>query len=388
MKNVIVLGFSGSIGTQAADILYHDKDNFNVVGFSIGYKTRTISHFIKKFPNAKHIFMRSEKSKKYYAKKYPQIHFYSEEDDGLKSLIINSNCDMVINALVGFVGFMPSIVALKNNKILCLANKESLVVGGELINELLNQGNGKLYPIDSEHVAISKCLHVDNKNVKKIIITASGGAFRDLNRDQLIDVTVKEALNHPTWKMGNKITIDSATLVNKTFEIIEAHYLFNYPYNKIDVLLHKESYVHSLISYKNGTFRADISKPDMHNPIKWALYEGNISYKTYLINNLNELDKFHFKPFDINRYPIVKFAKKVIDRKGTYGACLNASNEVAVRAFLNEKIKFLDIEYVINKCMGNHKNITHPSYEDIVKANNETIKYATKLVNKLSKERN
>ena len=289
---------------------------------------------------------------------------------------------MVVNALVGFVGLRPSIRSLELNKKLALANKESLVVGGEIINNLLDEGHGVLYPIDSEHSALLKCLKVDSSNVKKLILTASGGAFRKLTRDELKNVTAEDALRHPTWKMGAKITIDCATMVNKCFEIIEAHYLYRYPSSKIGVVLHDESRVHSMVLYNNGLYRADISKPDMRNPIEYALLECNTPIKTYVSDDYRLFKNCHFHDFDIKRYPMVKYARLVIEKKGTYGAVLNASNEVAVNAFLEGKISFLGIEKIIDKCMKEHINIEHPTIDEIVEIDLKTRQKATDLIKK------
>lgn len=362
---LLILGISGSIGRQCVDVINKDKERFDLVAFSLGDKTRYITPLLKKFPHVKHVCVKSPIKQKEYQKKYPNITFYSG-DNGLLKLIENSNPDMVVNALVGFVGLCPTIKALSMNKIIALANKESLVVGGELVNDLLRQGKGKLYPIDSEHVALAKCLSVDDKNVDKLIITASGGSFRNLKREELTNVTKEDALRHPNWKMGEKITIDSATMVNKCFEIIEAHYLFNYPRDKIDVILHDESMIHSMVKYKNGLIRADISKPDMRVPIKYALYESLIPFKTYQSDDMNKFGPYHFHEFDIKRYPVIKYADEVINKKGLYGTILNASNEVAVYAFLRKEIPFLKIEECIDHMMRNVKNISHPTLEEIL----------------------
>jgi 1-deoxy-D-xylulose-5-phosphate reductoisomerase len=288
---------------------------------------------------------------------------------------------MVVNALVGFVGLKPSITALENNKILCLANKESLVVGGEIINNLLKQGKGKLYPIDSEHVAIAKCLAVQNTDIDKVIITASGGAFRNLSRDQLKNVTPEQALNHPNWKMGKKITIDSATMVNKAFEIIEAHYLFGLPIDKISTILNLNSYVHSLVRYNNGTYRMEVGKPDMRKPIKYALYQGLINYETVVSDDLTKIKNTTFADFNEERYPIVRLAKKVILEKGSLGAVFNAANEEAVYAFLDHKIPFLGIEEIINQCVNEHKLIKKPNYDTLKKIDLSTRAKVRELIN-------
>ena len=381
MRSVILLGASGSIGRQTLDVMKKHREDFTLLAFSVGNKTRFITPILKSFPEVKHVCVKSEKKAKEYMKKYPDVVFY-HGDEGLINLIKSSEGELVVNALVGFVGFYPTIVSLELNKHVALANKESLVVGGELVNNLLKEGKGKLFPIDSEHAAISKCLDVQSDNVKKIILTASGGAFRDLNRNELENVKASDALKHPTWKMGNKITIDCASMVNKCFEIIEAHYLFNYPKNKIDVVLHKESHVHSMVLYNDGTYRADISKPDMRNPIKYALYEKMTDFKTYVANDYHDFGNYSFKEFDEKRYPVVKWARYVIDHKGTYGAVLNAANEEAVYAFLNDEIPFLMIEFIIEKMMTTHKSINNPTVEDIVRVDRLTRIETHKMIEK------
>ena len=370
MERLVLLGASGSIGTQTLSLLKKAPNDFELVGFSVGKRTRNISYLIKKYPSIKGICVISEDKAKAYQKKFPNIKFFYG-DDGLLDLIDYCNPTMVENALVGFVGLVPTIHALKKNLKVALANKEALVVGGELVNDLLAKGYGKLYPIDSEHSALWKCLKVDDQNVDKMIITASGGAFRKLSREELTSVTAKDALAHPTWKMGAKITIDCATMVNKSFEIIEAHYLFNYPSDKIMVLLHEESHIHSMLKYNDGTYRAEISKPDMRNPIKFALYLGEIPFKTYVSDDYHKFSDYHFHDFDIKRYPIVRYASKVINEKGTYGAVFNAANEEAVYEFLKGNIPFLAIEEIISKLMDTHQNILHPTLDQLIKVDRD-----------------
>ena len=379
MERLVLLGASGSIGTQTLSILKKAPQDFELVGFSVGNRTRSISYLIKKYPSVRGICLISETKRKEYQNRFPLVKFFSG-DQGLLDLIDYCNPTMVENALVGFVGFIPTIHALKKKLKVALANKESLVVGGELVNDLLAKGYGKLYPIDSEHSALWKCLKVDSENVDKMIITASGGAFRKLSRDELKDVTAKDALAHPTWKMGAKITIDCATMVNKSFEIIEAHYLFNYPSEKIRVLLHEESHIHSMLLYNDGTYRAEISKPDMRNPIKFALYLGEIPFKTYTANDYHKFGDYHFHDFDIKRYPIVRYASKVIDEKGTYGAVFNAANEEAVYEFLKGNIPFLAIEEIISKLMDNHQNILHPTLDQLIKVDKDTRNKVHELI--------
>lgn len=380
MRKICLLGASGSIGSQTLDVMRHNPTDFTLVAFSVGSKTRKIAHIINMYPEVKAICIKDKNKVNYYQNKYPNISFYSGDEGLLK--LIDSDTDMVVNALVGFVGLKPTLYALKKDKIVCLANKEALVVGGELVNNILNSGHGKLYPIDSEHSAIKKCLMVDSSNISKVMLTASGGAFRKLSREQLVNVKAEDALKHPTWKMGNKITIDCATMINKAFEVIEAHYLFGCPYHQIGIKLHDESMIHSYIVYKDGSLRLDISKPDMRNPIKLALYEFMTDFKTVSAQSLDQFKDLHFHDFSFKRYPIVKLAKYVIEQKGTYGAVFNASNEVAVNAFLKDEIPFLAIEEIVNKLMKKHQNIVHPSYEQILEIDLKTRQEASEMIKK------
>lgn len=361
MMTVCLLGASGSIGSQTIDVMLKNTSDFDLLAFSIGKRTRKIHGILNKFPHVKAICIQNMDKISYFKKAYPNITFFYG-DEGLDELIKFTEAKMVVNALVGFVGLKPTITALENDKIVALSNKESLVVGGELINKIIKKRNGKLIPIDSEHVAIAKCLAVDNNNIDQVIITASGGAFRNLSREELKDVTPEQALNHPNWKMGQKITIDSATMVNKAFEIIEAHYLFGLQSAKISTILNLNSYVHSLVRYNDGTYRMEVGKPDMRKPIKYALYQGLINYQTVVSDDYTKIKNTTFAPFDIKRYPIVNLAKRVIEEKGTLGAVFNAANEEAVYAFLAHKIRFLDIEALINKCIAEHQNIKNPDY--------------------------
>lgn len=377
--DILLLGASGSIGRQTIDILKNNHQAFRLMGFSVGHKTRYISKLIRLFPEVKHIYMQSSKSCRWYKGKYPSINFYSGKE-GLKQLLIHTSYEMLVNALVGFVGLEPTLIALENNKKVALANKESLVVGGDLILKLLDSGKGTIYPIDSEHSAIYKCLKVQSEKVDKIILTASGGAFRDLPLSELKNVTPVDALRHPTWKMGSKITIDCATMMNKCFEVVEAFYLFRYPYRKIDVILHDESYVHSMVLYKDGYYRAEINRPDMHNPIEFALFEGDIPFTTYSFQSLEELNKFHFHKLDYNRYPLMKHAEQLLKYRGSYGTVLNAANEVAVHAFLNSQISFLDIERVINYVIEHTRIFKDVDYDKICQIDKKTRQKAAKII--------
>lgn len=377
--NICLLGASGSIGSQTLDVIKQNPKDFTLVSFSVGKQTDKIEQILKDNPKASNVYLKDASLVEEFHKKYPSVNFVSGEEN-LSSLITLSKCEMVVNALVGYVGLLPSVTAIKNHKLLALANKESLVIGGELINKLLKEYNGTLYPIDSEHSAIWKCLKVDDKNVDKLYITASGGAFRNLKRDQLVNVTKNDALKHPTWNMGNKITIDCASMMNKGFEIMEAYYLFGYKYEQVEVVLHDESMLHSAVKYKDGLIRGEINKPDMRNPIKFALYQGNIPFDTTVFTKFDDLKDLHFHKFDINRYPLVGLAKEVIDKGGNLGAIINAANEVANRAFLEDKISFLRLEEVIFETLKRAKYISSPSLEELKLSHEQATKIALDLI--------
>ena len=285
--------------------------------------------------------------------------------------------EWLINALVGVSGLLPTVKAIKTGKNIALANKETLVVGGDIINELVNEYNVKLLPIDSEHSAILECLVGENKReVNKLIITASGGSFRNLSRKELENVSVEDALKHPNWKMGPKITIDSATMMNKGFEVIEAYYLFNIDYNNIEVVLHPESIVHSMVEFNDGSIKAELGPTDMHRPIAYAL---NYPMHTKLNSNFSMIGlSLNFKELSINRYPCLGYAFDALKKGGLYLAALNASNEAAVYLFLNGKIAFLEIEKII------YKEINSSEYErSYIPSLEERLKVSKDIYNKI-----
>lgn len=368
MRKVLLLGASGNIGCQTLDLLKLDPSSFSLVGISVGHKIEKIPSILASFPSIGFLCVEEESDYETLRKSYPSLKLYWG-DEGLKEIIGESGADMVVNALVGFSGLVPTLVTLQSNKILCLANKESLVVGGEIVKRLLLVGGGKLYPIDSEHVALAKCLSVvDRSDVEEFLITASGGAFRNKTRDELAKVTVDDALNHPTWTMGPKITVDSDTMFNKGFEVIEAHYLFDWPIKKIKILLHDESNVHSLLLLKDGTYVADVSHPDMHGPIAYALYEGKVPFKPTRVSSLEELKPFHFHSFDAERYPAVTIALEAIKDGGNRGAVLNAAVEEADRLFLKGKLPFIMIEKVVAFALKSIPNVYKPTLREIMEA--------------------
>jgi len=380
MKRILLLGASGSIGQQTLEIIARNPQDFELVAFSVGSHTDKIDQILKQNPHVLSFCIGHAELVKTIQKKYPDRNVYSG-DRGLLDLVENVPCDLVVNALVGFVGFAPTVRALEKNIDVALANKESLVVGGDLIRNLLFHNEAHLYPIDSEHVALAKCLQShDTTEVRRLVLTASGGSFRNLSREKLSEVTVEDALRHPSWSMGKKITIDSATMMNKGFEIIEAHYLFGFSQEKIDVLLHDESKIHSLVEFNDGSFLADIGPADMRIPIAYALYGGSRRCEAISRLNLSDFGDFHFHAFEPKRYPCVGYAREALTRGGTALAILNAANEVAVQAFLEGAISFLKIEAAIAKCLAEIPYLKHPTFSQIVEADRYTRMYCQQLI--------
>ncbi len=363
MKKVLLLGASGSIGSQTIDVIKKNRDSFSLVGISVGSRVFVLDEIISSFPECKYIWVKNETDLAYFKEKYPKINFYSKED-GLLELIDDSKADMVVNALLGFVGLAPSLHTLEKGKALCLANKESLVCGGALIKKALKENHGALWPIDSEHVAIKKCLHEAKGEIDKVILTASGGPFYFKDVD-FSKVKKEDALKHPSWKMGEKITIDSSTLMNKGFEVIEAAELFGFSIDDIEVVIHPESYVHSGLKMKDGTYLLQVGKPDMRGPIEYALKEGDVSYSDVIkVNSLDELP-YTFEEFSSKRFPAIDLCKKAYRMGGGALTIVNAVDEEVVRLFLDSKANYLDIVYSCQLALESISNIIEPSFIDL-----------------------
>ena len=352
MKDVFLVGATGSIGTQTLDVIREYKDEFRVVGIGIGSNIELGKKIIEEFkPKIVSIKNKCKLDLSYE----PEIYF---GDEGLlKVASYKTNGKMLfVNALVGISGLLPTVYAIKAKKDIALANKETLVVAGDIINDLIKENGVELLPIDSEHSAILECLKgEDKKEVKNLIITASGGTFRNKERNELVGVTKEDALKHPNWSMGAKITIDSATMMNKGFEVIEAHYLFNVPYSKIKTVMHPESIIHSLVEYEDGVIKASLGSADMHIPIAYALrYPHHEKLECAKGLSLVGLS-LNFKELSTLRFPCLGYAYKALEKGGIYRAVLNAANEAAVYLFLHDKIQFLDIEKIIFEELSKEK---------------------------------
>ena len=376
MKKVLLLGASGSIGTQSIDIINNNKDEFVLTAFSVGKRSEYIETILAEHKSVQYVYLMDKVEAKKLAAKHRHIKFFSGPK-GLAKLTQKADFDLCIDALVGFAGLEPAVITLKRNKILCLANKEALVSGGTLLSKYLATGHGKLYPIDSEHVALAKCLSkCKNSDVVRLYITASGGALRNVPIEDLDKMSKDDALKHPTWKMGNKITIDCATMMNKGFEVIEAWYLYHFPLDQIEIIMHDESLVHSMVELKDGTFLVDYGKPDMHVPIEWAMKLGNVNFDVLRIKSLDELKDCHFHKYDPNRYPCTELAKKAMLIGASKMIALNAANEIAVNRFLNDEIKFTDISKIVQKVVDSTPIIYKPKLKVIKKIDFQSRKAA------------
>ncbi len=365
MKNIYLLGACGSIGIQTLDVIRQNSDKYKVIGMSVGRDISLANKLINEF-NPQIVCVREEKHSTLIENKNCKIVY---GDDGLISIATYNQNDnaILVNALVGSVGLKPTVESIKIKRDVALANKETLVMAGDLINKLLEEYKVKLYPIDSEHSAIWQCLNGENvEDVKRIIITASGGSFRDKSLNDLKSVTLKDALKHPNWSMGKKITIDSATMMNKGFEVIEAHHLFKIPYEKIDTIMHKESIIHSLVEYNDLSVKAILGTPDMRIPIMYA-----ISYPYHLKYDVPGLDllksnSLNFRELSHERFKCLAYAYEAGKKGGLYPVALNAANEAAVNLFLQEKISFLKIEEIIRAYLDKDYSNNNPTIEEII----------------------
>jgi 1-deoxy-D-xylulose-5-phosphate reductoisomerase len=366
MKNVVILGSSGSIGKNALKVLSDFKERFSVFGLSVHHNVGLLEEQIRHF-GPKMAVVTDQQS----FERLPRNHDTEilSGTDGLKQLCSHPQVDLVINALVGSAGLLPSLETLESGKTLAIANKESLVMAGELLIDKARDKGVEILPIDSEHSAIKQCLLSGKREeVKRLILTASGGPFLGRSKEDLEGITVKQALSHPTWEMGRKITIDSATLMNKGLEVIEAHWLFGIPSDRISVLIHPQSIIHSMVEFVDGSVIAQMSVPDMKLPIQYALF-----YPQRITSNNTRLDlakagKLTFLEPDHEKFPCLRLAYGALKTGGTASAVLNAANEVAVQAFLHRGMPFTGIQRIVEETLSQHKSKLAPEFDDIIDA--------------------
>lgn len=380
-KRISILGSTGSIGTQALEVIASHPDKLELIAISAnGNDELLIEQAIRYKPKMVCIV-----NEKYFAgiaealKPHP-IEVVAGEN-GLREIAIHPEVDLVLTAVVGYAGLRPTIAAIKAKKNIALANKETLVVAGELIMKLAKENGVMIIPVDSEHSAIFQCLVGEQSPVEKIILTASGGPFRGKTKKDLASVTKVEALKHPNWNMGSKITIDSATLMNKGLETIEAKWLFNLNREKIEVVIHPQSIIHSIVQFTDGSMKAQMSLPDMRMPIQYAFSYPQRFESTFPRFDFTKINTLDFEQPDTKTFRNLALAFEAMDRGGNAPCVLNAANEIAVDAFLNDRIGFLEMSDLIENCLQKINFISEPSFEDYVLTDEQTRLKAKEFIN-------
>ena len=381
MKKIFILGASGSIGENALSVIDSNKEKFELIGISVNSNVEKANQIIKKY-SPKYIYIFDKLAKDNLLKTENAVIFEDEKE--LSDVFKSTDVDIIISAISGFAGIKSTFHAAKSGKKILLANKESIVAGGSLLMKMVSENNTELVPIDSEHNAIFQCLpeSKSTEDVKQIIITASGGPFHGKNIDELNDIGVQDALKHPNWKMGAKISIDSATLVNKCLELIEACYLFNMDENFFELVIHPESMIHSIVTFKDGSSICQMSNPDMRVPIANAMsHEKRLSIPFQPIN-FNNL-KLNFESFPNDRAEIVNLAREVVREDSSKGIYFNAANEVAVENFLKDRIKFREIYEVILRTFDTKEMSKFNSIEDIFEIDQEARNISNMVIKSL-----
>ena len=380
-KNIAILGSTGSIGTQALEVISEQPDMFQVEVLTANKNSELlIKQAIKHKPNA--VVIVDDKQYSYVNSKLKNLDIkVFSGNDALSQVVEMNSVDLVLTALVGYAGLKPTINAIKSKKDIALANKEVLVVAGEMITKMAKKNNVNILPVDSEHSAIFQCLTGEYMNpIEKIILTASGGPFRGFSKDALRKVSKKDALKHPNWEMGQKITIDSATMMNKGLEVIEAKWLFNLDAKQIEVVVHPESIIHSLVCFEDGSMKAQLGLPDMRCPIQYAF-----SYPKRLKNNhkrfnFSDYPTLNFEKPDTSVFECLRLSYESMVVGGNAPCVLNAANEIAVQAFLDEKINFLKIPKIVSSCLEKTNFVPNPTYDDYVSTDEEVRKLAKDFI--------
>ncbi len=378
-KRLAILGSTGSIGTQALEIVRQHPETFEIVVLTANSNVDLLIEQIAEFTPDYALICNEEK----YTDLKKNVSTTTKTITGseyLKDLASLVEVDIVLNSLVGFAGFEPTVSAIKAGKKIALANKESLVVGGKLINQLLQDTHAELIPVDSEHSAMLQSIVGESKeSIEKIIITASGGPFREYSIEQMQNITVEQALNHPNWEMGAKITIDSSTMMNKGLEIIEAHWLFNLPIEKIEPVIHPQSIIHSIVTFTDGSSKAQLGPPDMKVPIIYAL---TYPYRLPLETPRMDWSKAHeltFYPVDYAKFPCVKLAMDAINDSDIAPAILNAANEIAVQRFLDKEIDYISIPKIVEKSLETLSDSTEINLQNLIEIDKKTRDFASRI---------
>lgn len=383
IKRIALLGSTGSIGTQTLDVVSEYPDRFRVTVLVAGSNTERLAEQARRYRPA--VAIVADPSR-YEALKAALEGTGIEVQAGREAIsdaMERDDVDTVVTATVGYSGLEPTIRAIRAGKDIALANKETLVVAGELITDLLKSSPSKIVPVDSEHSAIYQCLVGERpESVKKLIITASGGPFRTFAKERLADVTVADALHHPNWSMGAKITIDSATMLNKAFEIIEARWLFDVAPERIEAVVHPQSIVHSMVQFVDGAVKAQLGLPDMHLPIRYALGDASRLETSEREIDLTDYRTLTFERPDTDRFPCLTLAHVALQRRGNTACVVNAANEIANAAFLRGRIKFTEIYPLIMETLGRIDFVERPAYEDYVATNAEARALTESLISR------
>jgi 1-deoxy-D-xylulose-5-phosphate reductoisomerase len=379
MKKILILGSSGSVGVNALNVIRKFPGKFKVTGLTVNSRIDVLEQQIKEF-HPEFVVVTDESKAKQLQSNIGNLCKVLVGDNELLKVSSEREFDILLGAIVGFAGLAPTLEAIKRGKRIALANKETLVVAGELVTKLVLENSAEILPVDSEHSAIYQCLVGENLNeVEKLILTASGGPF--LNKDKAFfeNATVDEALNHPNWEMGSKITIDSATMMNKGLEVIEAHWLFGLPVEKINVVVHPQSIIHSMVQFVDGSIKAQLGLPDMKLPIQYALTFPKRLQNDFMRTDLPNINNLTFYEPDFNKFECLKLAFDAINTGGTAPCILNAANEIAVDKFINKKIKFSQISQLINKALDKIENHSDPDIETIFECDKQTREFVTEI---------
>jgi len=366
VKKIAILGSTGSIGQQALDVIRASPNEVQVVALTGGKNLELLERQISEF------------QPKMFCSSVKPDFSYGGEFLSMEEIASHPEVDLVIVATSGKAGLSPTLAALKASKMVALASKEVMVMAGEIVVREASLRQAQIIPVDSEHSAIWQCLRGEEDKPQRLFLTASGGPFHRYSQSQLSKVTPGQALHHPIWKMGRKVTIDSATLMNKGLEVIEAHWLFSFPFDSIEILIHPQSIVHSIVEFWDGSLKAQLSSPDMRLPIQYALsYPQRWTNSELPRLDWNKIQSLNFEPVDYDRFPCLKLALDAGKLGGTYPAALCAADEVAVELFLDHKISFTHIARIVQRTLEQHQNIAQPSLEGILSADNWAREYAT-----------
>lgn len=379
-KNIAILGSTGSIGQNSLHVIKNFPSRFRATYLTANKNIGLLERQIAEHKPNGVVVLDKENAHELKRRINGSVEVLCGEE-GLEEIVTRPDVDIVISSLVGFAGLKPTIAAIKHKKTIALANKETLVVAGEIITKLQKEHGVALIPVDSEHSAILQCLvGEDRSHIAKLILTASGGPFLNIPKDRFDSITVEQALKHPNWNMGKKITIDSATLMNKGLEVIEAHWLFDLPAERIEVLIHPQSIIHSMVEFVDGSLKAQLGLPDMKIPIQYALTYPDRSPMNGARVDFPKLSSMTFAEPDHERFPCLRLAFDALKTGGTAPATLNAANEVAVQAFLDRKILFTKIPVLIQEALGRHSSTRSPSLSQIVETDREVRAFVSSRI--------